>query len=287
VEEKPNKILAQPFTFEGIAGLATCSFGRWLLWMASVAVLSAGVVLFFLESEWAPVISETIILLPEHGAVRDQQLDWGGHAPVRVTRAKFLSIVVDPDETLQPGDAADLQVELGRTEVRFRSLFGYLPLPYPKGVIVPVNRTELEPRWGAWRPALAVLVGTGTVIWLFCVWSVLALIYVWPARLLAFYADRQVSLFGAWRLAAASLLPGALFFNLAILGYAFHHLNLVQLIFSALLHILIGWIYVLFAPFCLPRVQLPVRQLKRARNPFSGAKPGNRNPFATRDSADE
>jgi hypothetical protein len=282
VDDKPNRVFAQPLTFGGVARLAICSFGLWAFWMTSLAVLSAVVAILFLHVAWVPVIVETIELLPETGVIQQQELRWD-EGPVRVTKGKFLSVVIDPHETFEPGQTADLQVELGRKEIRFRSLFGYLPLPYPPGIILSVNRKELEPWWGAWRPALAVGIGVGVVISLWCVWSLLALIYLWPVLVVAFYADRRVTWKVAWRLAAASMLPGALFLNLAILAYAFHHLNVVQLIFAAVLHVLIGWIYVLVSPLSLPPSDGARVRLK---NPFLAGKPRNRNPFAGNETDD-
>jgi hypothetical protein len=277
VEEKPTSNIAQPLTFGGIAGLASCSSGRWFSWMAVVAAFSAVVVLVFLEIAWTPVIHETIGLLPEKGLVERQQLRWEGNAPIRVTKGRFLCIIIDPEEILGKGQAADLQFEFGLREVKVRSLFGYLSVPYPPGITVAANRAEVEPWWGAWRPALAAMIGVGVVLSLFLIWGFLATLYFWPAWCVGFYTDRQITSFRAWRLSAASLLPGALLMDVAILGYAFHHLNLVQFLFAALLHIVIGWVYLLLSPFWLPRVNA------QPRNPFKAAKPKNRNPFAAGD----
>jgi hypothetical protein len=94
--------------------------------------------------------------------------------------------------------------------------------------------------------------------------------------LLAFYADREGSWWQAWKLACAALLPGALLLSLAILGYTCQHLHLVQLLLAFLFHLVMGWVYGLFAPFCLPRA----RAVSSTRNPFEQKKRKPQNPFA-------
>jgi hypothetical protein len=46
-------------------------------------------------------------------------------------------------------------------------------------------------------------------------------------------------------------------------------LNLVQLLAAAVLHLMIGWVYLLFSPFGLSRQELPGRGARGAANPFS------------------
>ncbi len=73
---------------------------------------------------------------------------------------------------------------------------------------------------------------------------------------------------GPWRLGAACLLPGALFFLAAIVAYTFHRINLVQLLGATVLHFMIGWVYLLFAPFSLPQEPTAGAGKVRAVNPF-------------------
>jgi hypothetical protein len=79
-------------------------------------------------------------------------------------------------------------------------------------------------------------------------------------------------------MAAASLLPGALFLTLAIVAYTLHHINLVQLLLAAVLHVMIGWAYVLASPFCLPKQ--PLAGSSPAKNPFGTSAQKRGNPFA-------
>jgi MFS family permease len=274
-----HRHVAQPLTFGGIAGLALTSSTRWWLWRTLVAIIAAAAILLFIEIAWVPVLRDAIARLPEQGTIRHGELHWAGQPPLRVAQGRFLWILIDPEEKTDPADAADLQVELGRTEIRFRSLFGYVSVPYPRGVLVALNRSSVEPWWGAWRPALAAGVGAGIVVTLFGLWSGFGLVYAWPVRLIALYADRRLSWRGAWRLGSASLLPGALFLSLATVAYAFHQINLVQLLFAGVLHLMIGWVYLLFAPFYLP-LEPVADSLQQAKNPFKDPPVKKKNPFA-------
>jgi FtsH-binding integral membrane protein len=279
MKAEPNSDWPQPLTFGGVAQFARASTGRLLLFQTVAALFAAGAAAFFFESAWVPVLTQTIRDLPPSGAIQDRQLTWNRPAPLRTANSRFLWISIDPGRALEPSEGADLQVEFRRTNLRCRSLFGYLAIPYPAGYTIAMNRGEVEPWWGAWHPAVTLGLSAATFIGLFVVWAVLALLYTWPVRLISFYADREVSWPGAWRLASAALLPGAVFFALALLAYTWRQLNLVQFLAAGILHLMIGWIYALFAPFCLPRRPDAARGL--AANPFARSSRSDRsNPFA-------
>ena len=137
--------------------------------------------------------------------------------------------------------------------MRLFSLLGFLPLAYPEDQVVAFNRTELEPWWGAWAPAILALVLLGMTGGLMLIWAVLATVYFLPAWLLGFFANRAVSFGGSWRLAGAALLPGALFMCGALVLYGFGALDLVRLAVAVGVHFIIGWGYVIASPFWLPR----------------------------------
>jgi hypothetical protein len=272
MDERPNRPLTLPFTFQGVAQFARASFSRLVTFQLGVALIAAGGAAAFFELAWAPVVQRVLAKLPDTGTIQDGTLRWPRPEPVRALGSSFLWISVDPTDSLEPSEGADLQLEFGRTELRLRSLLGYWSVPYPKGYEIAFNRPDLEPKWGAWHLPLLVAASTGVTLGLLIIWSALALAYLWPVRLIAFYADRTLSWPGAWRLAAATLLPGALFFELAIFGYLFHHINLVQLLFAGVLHLMIGWVFVLACPFCLPR-EPELEGTGRKSNPFAGSKP--------------
>jgi hypothetical protein len=279
MQEEANSYWPQPLTFGGVAAFAPASTGRLLLFQAAIALLAALAVAFLFESACVPVITQTIQGLPASGAIVDGQLSWTQARPLRTVGSTFLWISIDPGDTLEPSEGADLEVELGKHQLRVRSVFGYLAVPYPNGYTIALNRNEVEPWWGAWHPAVTTGLGAATLVGLLVIWEILASLYAWPVRLISFYADRDLSWSGAWRLAAAALLSGAMFLVLALVAYACHQLNLMQLLAAAVLHFMIGWVYVLFAPFGLPRCVHTASA--QPANPFKPTTPGQPDdPFA-------
>jgi hypothetical protein len=99
-----------------------------------------------------------------------------------------------------------------------------------------LNREELEPRWGAWKPAILAIAGGSVMIGLMISWIFLETIYGFIAWLFGFFSNRHLSLAGSWRLAGASLLPGALFLLGAIVLYGTGALDLVRLAVAAGVH---------------------------------------------------
>jgi hypothetical protein len=280
MEEQPNSNWPQPFTFGGVAALAHTPRAQLLSFQTGLALLAAVSLCLGFEWRWVPVVVGTIEALPATGAIERGRLIWPRPAPLRSGNSTFLCISVDPSNALEPSGGADLEVQLRQRELRFRSLFGFLTVPYPKGYTIAVNRNEIEPWWGAWHPAVTAGLGTAIFVSLFAIWGLLATVYTWPIRLISLYASRALSWAGAWRLGLAALLPGGLFLTVALMAYAFHQLSLMQLLAAAVLHMMIGWIYILGAPFYLPRA---VDVAGPGANPFRSAttdeiKP--RNPFA-------
>jgi hypothetical protein len=282
VEEKPKSTLALPLTFGGVASFGRAPLRRLRAFQTITALLAAGFIGWFFEVAWVPVVQQTILALPNTGVIDDGFLRWPEANSVRMTGSTFLWISVDPAGALERGEGADLQLEFRRRDLRFHSLLGFAALPYPRGYLIALNRTELEPWWGAWHPVVTTGIIGGVFLGLFAVWGVLALLYTWPVRLIAFYADRKLSWFGAWRLASAALLPGALFFELALLAYALHRINLVQFLFAGMLHFMMGWVYVLFAPFSLTRPVSGGTAGAAKANPFGNSISTPANPFADR-----
>jgi len=267
VDTKSHSSPWQPLTFGGVAAFAHGSFTRLFIAAFALAVLVAGSVVGLFYMAWEPALRRAIAQLPEPSAIRAGELQWTGPTPVKLAEGKFLSIVVDRAGTGELGFASDLQFELGRTEFRVRSLLGYVGIPYPTTWAVPLNRRDLEAWWGAWRPVVAAGLAVGVASGLFLFWGILGAVYALPVQLIAFYSDRHVSVFGAWRLAVASLMSGALLMGAAILAYSFQQLNLIQLALAWAVHLALGWLYVFMAPLCLPR-RLAVAGLGRKSNPF-------------------
>jgi len=244
----------QPFTFNGVAAFAGSSLGRLMAMELIVAVAIVVSVAWFISTRWFPAVREAISRMPPKGEIQGGQAYWQGKTPVTLAAGPFVSISVDTSDSFEPGPHADFAVEIGKRALRVRSLLGYIAVAYPKEWIVALNRTELEPWWGAREQVVVVAGGVLIVATLFMAWAALAIIYLWPVRLIAFYADRDLSALGAWKLASAALMPGALLLALAMVAYGSYRINLIELIFAVAIHLVIGWIYAWFAPLWLARI---------------------------------
>ncbi|HEV2392417.1 MAG TPA: hypothetical protein VG146_08645 [Verrucomicrobiae bacterium] len=255
----------QPLTPRCIAAFARASFGRLWLIQFVVSLLAAGVVVWFVKTDWYPVIAEAIGQLPPQGQVRSSRLLWNADSPVSLAENRFLALTVDLNHTGEVRSPAHLQAEFGTSDIKLISLFGFLECPYPRGYVVPFNRTDLGAWWGAWGPILLAITAGAVVLWLFCSWSLLATAYCLPAWLLGFFANRDLTLAGSWRLAGAALMPGALWLIGAILLYGLGWLDLVRLMVAGAIHFVIGWIYLGFATFNAPRHPVATEP---AGNPF-------------------
>jgi hypothetical protein len=144
-------------------------------------------------------------------------------------------------------------------------LLGYTSVSYPEGWVIALNRSELSPRWGAWRPVLLAGAVAGVVAYLFVTWLVLATLYCGPVWLLGFFANRDLTLRASWKLAGASLMPGALAMLLVIFSYGIGMLDLVQLGFALAAHVLLGWVYLGLSPFFVRRSS----DTEAGSNPFT------------------
>lgn len=243
----------QPLTPRGVAVFAGASLGRLLVVQLVVAVLAAVTVIWFVRGVWFPEITSAIRRLPPVGEIRSGRLDWRGDSPVSLAEGRFLALAVDLKHEGKARSPAHILVEFGQTDFRVSSLLGFVVCTYPKGWVVAFNREDLVPAWGAWAPVFLAVSGLLVIAGLIMVWALLAGVYCLPVWLVAFYADREVTLGGSWRLASAALLPGALFLTAAIFFYGLGVLDVIHLVVAGGAHLLLGWVYVLVSPFCLPR----------------------------------
>ncbi|MFM8471721.1 MAG: hypothetical protein ACKODH_17450 [Limisphaerales bacterium] len=251
---EPSKLpVWQPLTFGGVAGFARARWTRLLLLQSIVATVVTVTVVLLLARCWFPVVTKAVQGLNDFGAVRGAKLAWPVKEAVVLAENRFLGLVVDLEESGSTGQIADLQIEFGRERIKVVSLLGYTSLPYPSGVEIELNRQTLDPWWNAWRPAFLFGGAFATGLFLFASWIVLATLYAVPVRSLAWFASRAASPGKSWRIAAAALLPGALWLGGALFLYAVEQLPLVELGVAFGLHFVIAWVYVLGAPFCLAR----------------------------------
>lgn len=238
----------EPITPRGVAAFARAKVGRLLLVQFTIALLVAAAVVWFVYHSCFPTIRQAIRQMPAEGQIRSSRLDWPGDPPRLLAEGRFLAFSVDMNHAGDIRSPAHLQVEFGRSGILFRSLFGYLDAPYPVGWVVDFNRTELEPWWGAWQPALLAVTAVCVVTCLMLNWLVLATLYALPAWLIAFYANRDLSLRASWKLSGAALMPGALLMACAILLYDLAMLDLVHMVFVFGAHLVAGWVYLIVSP---------------------------------------
>ncbi len=100
-------------------------------------------------------------------------------------------------------------------------------------------------------------------------WSVLATIYFLPVWLLGFLTNRDLDLRASWKLSGAALLPGALLMILGVLLYALQFIGMVSFCFICAAHFILGWLYLLFGLFFLPRLGTAAPK----ENPFNKSNP--------------
>ena len=253
----------EPITPAGVAAFARASLGRLLLVQGIVALLAAGTVVWFLSQAWFPVARAAIRQLPAQGRIGGAQLFWFADSPAQLAGNHFLGFTVDLAHEGELGREAELQVEFGRRDVRVFSLLGYVTIHYAPDWNLAFNRTELEPWWGAWEPGILAGAGALTALGLMLAWAVLATIYCLPARVITFFGNRDLSWGQSWRLAGASLMPGALLLTFGIVCHGLDLADLIQLGGIACLHLVVGWIYLFVSPLFLPR------------NPLAGAVKAN------------
>lgn len=258
----------QPLTPHGVALFGAASVKRLLLVQLIFALGAAATVTWFLKADWCPAIREAIRQLPPRGEIWLGVLDWPEDSPQVLNKGDFLSFAVDLDHRGAVRSPADLQVEFGRRDVRIFSLFGYTSFGYPGGWIIAFNQTELDPWWGAWEPAILGINAGMVVIGLMAIWAFLSTLYLPLVRLVGFFGDRNLDSRASWRIAGASLMPGALVLTASIGCYGLGLLDVVQLMTAAGIHLVIGWVYLVVSPFFLPRLE-------------PGAA-GGKNPFARR-----
>lgn len=254
-----------PVTFGGLAALSRAPDRRLALFRSATAALVAAVVVWFIGRSWWPALEKAVNNLGEGSVLADGRLTWSGSDPVLLTDYPFLSVAVNLSRTQELDQSADLQLELGERELRVRSVLGYVAATYPEPWALRLDRSEILPWWGAWRPVMLAVAGGLTFVSLVLSWIVLSSIYVFPLRIWSFLWDRDAGLRECWRLAFGAQLPGALWVAVALFCYGFHRLNLPGFLACWVIHWLITWVYLLVVPLKWPRSRSAPQ---RVANPF-------------------
>lgn len=255
----------QPFTGRGVAAFAAAGFGR--LWTVQIlfALMVGSVVCWFVLRCWCPVIRQAVEALPQDGAIRNGQLEWSQPAPVRLGEGPFLAFSVDPDHSGEVRAPAHIYVELGRTNARIFSMFGYVDADYPRTRDFSLTKAQMGPWWGAWEPALLAMTLGLTAVSLLAGWTVLSLVYSVPVLALAFFTSRRANLVQCWKVAGASLMPGAVMMSLLVVLYVNGIFDVLQFLLASPLHLMVGWYYLWAGTLALPRT---AEALAAAANPF-------------------
>lgn len=259
----------EPLTPLGVAAFARAPLRRLLLVQCIVALVVGVTVAWLLRDAYFPTIGAAIAQLPAAGEIRSGKMDWRGESPRLLAEGTFLAFTVDLEHAGEIRSPAQIQIEFGKTNLLLHSLLGYTEVGYPKGWIIAVNRTELSPLWGAWRPWLLVGSVGGVAVYLLASWWVLATIYCGPVWLIGFFANRDLGWRASWRLASAALLPGAFVMILGLSFYDLGALDLVRLAFVFVAHLVVGWIYIGVGLFFVPRLADLTRP---TANPFGSAR---------------
>ncbi|MEO6184411.1 MAG: hypothetical protein ABIP71_15190 [Verrucomicrobiota bacterium] len=253
----------QPFTPKGVAAFAQSPPSRWITLQLIVAFIAASVVIWFLNANYSPAILEAAQHSPDRAAIEGGQLT--NLSSGILTQKKFLSVIVDLEATRQSGQTSDLQLELRQKYFQICSILGCVMFNYPHETIL-LGRAVSEPWWGARQPVILTICGALTIAALLLTWTLLSLVYAPMAKLIAYFANRELSWRGSWRLASASQMMAALLMTFAILLYGLQAFDLIRFLFFFAAHFFVSWVYVFAAPHFLPRVSVGG---STANNPFN------------------
>lgn len=249
--EEPSASTAwQPITFRGVARFAYARLGRVLLVQFLAALICAGAIIAFAAAAWAPAVTEAIDQLPETIHVNNGQLiDMNS---IVLADGRALSILIDTDGIATEG-TGDIRVKFRKTDWAICSLVGCIEGFYPPEPIES-GRSLAIPWWGAWKQAIIVGIGLLGGLCLFLTWSLMACIYMWIARLLAYFGDRDLTFQGAWKMCIAAQLPGAFFMAAALVLYGVGAVELLRLAALFAIHFTITWVYLAVSPYKLERL---------------------------------
>jgi len=268
-EETPERPSGFPFTFRDVASFAQTGWGRLFAWQLIVAITLSGSVLLVLAQHWAPVMDQAIREhMPTETGLKDGRLIWPNDEPKVLAQNSYLCLAVDYEGTGNHGQMADAQIELRRDNWVCRSILGYSKFQYSKQNLT-LKRKQFVPWWGSRRPFLLLgsAVVTGFLFWLG--WLGLGLIGIWPAKIIAYYTDRESGFVKLWKMSSATLLPTGVLMAMGFLCYSIQLLPMAGLLILFPLHLFLGGAYLFFSTFLLPKIVLD------PANPFDDDSPAN------------
>ena len=268
----------QPFTIGGVARFAVASRWRLLGVQCLFALAVAGTAVWFVNRAWMPVIDAAIDQMPQTGGIVNGHLAWPRNATLHVegpAGEPFMRIDVQPSGLTNVVETVDLVMAFKSDRVLLGSSLGLglLVLPYPPGVDIPFNKSELEPWWGARSHMVLAALGLLIALGLLLSWAMLGWLYMVPVKI---FSINRVTWRGAWQLASAAHMPGALVMCAGMLFYGLKQLELIGLVFVWAIHLVLPWFYLFLSPIFAPKPPEP----EAKPEPKAKAKPVKQsNPF--------
>ena len=281
----------QFLSFRGIACFAKGSLWRLLGIQFLFSFIIAAVFVWFINHAWIPVIDESIEKMPNKGEISLGSLNWPTGSSVHVQGPEgepFMSLDIEPSGITNVIESVDLVLAFDSQRLFLGSSlgFGLLVVPYPLNIEIPFNKTELKPWWGARSHLILFCFGFLVSIILILSWSFLGFLYMFPVKI---FSGNRLSFRGAWQLASAAHMPGAILMSFGILMYGLKQIELVHFAFLWLIHLIFPWFYLIFSPFFVPKhnPKIDYNNKKNAKsdqitNPFnkiSASKKKSDNPF--------
>ncbi len=271
----PPPAARQPFTWRGLAALASRPAGWFFAWCLITVAVGGSAAGRFFATAWQPALDAAVRQLPASGEIHDGRLVWPTPAVTELARTRHLALRVNPHAAPVPGQSADVEIEFLSGDFSAQSLLGYWVVGYPRGWVIALNRPEIEPLWLAWRPHLPVLVGVGAGLGAWGLWLLAGLVAAPLLRLEAAVLRRNITLRGCWRLGVAACLPAGWIAAGGLLLYAQQGFRLLDWLIALALGLGVGLLLMLGAVGFLPR-----RPPRTVFAPATNATPPSPSPFA-------
>lgn len=259
-----------PLTPNGVAAYAQAPLQRVIVLQAISATVCTLVFGWLLVSSVFPTIQEAVKHLPEQGMVTLGELKIAEDAivPHPLAASTWLALDVDATSGAARNPSRDVDIVFARNGIRLISALGTSRIPYPPHWYFPFNRVDLLAAWEAWEAMLYGALLLATFIGLIVSWWILATMHCLLPRILAYFTERDLSLNGAWKLCAASLVPGAILMIVGLIALELDALGGVQFALLFVIHFLVPIVYSLLGTCHLAPSP---RKAARAHNPFGPA----------------
>jgi len=267
----------QPFTIGGVARFAVASRWRLLGIQCLFALAVAATAVWFVNRAWMPVINAAIDQMPQSGSIVGGRLAWPNDATLHV-EGPFMRMDVQPNGLTNVVETVDLVAAFESDRVLLGSSLGLglLIVPYPPGVEIPFNKSDLEPWWGARSHIVLLAFGLLVILGLLLSWTVLGCLYMVPVKI---FSINRVTWRGGWQLASAAHMPGALVMCAGMLFYGLKQLELIGLVFVWVIHLILPWFYLFFSPIFAPKPPEREAKAKAKPEPKPTPKVKRANPF--------